>query len=51
MPNFDETKKEPVLPSRFPNLLVIGTTGIAVGMGQQHSSSHPGRDRCCSQDD
>ena len=31
-PNFDETEKEPVvLPSRFPNLLVNGTTGIAVG--------------------
>ena len=33
MPNFDETEKEPVvLPSRFPNLLVNGTSGIAVGM-------------------
>ena len=33
LPNFDETEKEPtVLPSRFPNLLVNGTTGIAVGM-------------------
>ena len=33
MPNYDETEKEPtVLPSRFPNLLVNGTTGIAVGM-------------------
>lgn len=33
MPNFDETEREPVvLPSRFPNLLVNGTTGIAVGM-------------------
>ncbi len=32
-PNFDETKKEPrVLPSRFPNLLVNGSSGIAVGM-------------------
>ena len=32
-PNFDETEKEPaVLPSRFPNLLVNGTQGIAVGM-------------------
>ena len=32
-PNFDETKEEPkVLPSRFPNLLVNGSTGIAVGM-------------------
>jgi len=33
MPNFDETEKEPtVLPARFPNLLVNGTEGIAVGM-------------------
>lgn len=33
MSNFDETEKEPVvLPSRYPNLLVNGTTGIAVGM-------------------
>ncbi len=33
IPNFDETEQEPtVLPSRFPNLLVNGTTGIAVGM-------------------
>ena len=33
MPNFDESLKEPVvLPSRFPNLLVNGSTGIAVGM-------------------
>ncbi len=32
-PNFDETRKEPrVLPSRFPNLLVNGSSGIAVGM-------------------
>lgn len=38
MPNFDETLKEPVvLPSRFPNLLVNGSQGIAVGM----SSSIP----------
>ena len=33
MPNFDEEEKEPVvLPSRFPNLLVNGSNGIAVGM-------------------
>ena len=33
IPNFDDTEKEPVvLPSRFPNLLVNGTSGIAVGM-------------------
>ena len=32
-PNFDETEKEPtVLPARYPNLLVNGTSGIAVGM-------------------
>ena len=32
-PNFDESREEPrVLPSRFPNLLVNGSTGIAVGM-------------------
>ena len=38
VPNFDETEKEPtVLPSRFPNLLVNGTTGIAVGMANQIS--------------
>ena len=35
-PNFDETKKEPsVLPCRFPNLLVNGSQGIAVGMASQ----------------
>ena len=33
VPNFDDTEKEPIiLPARFPNLLVNGTTGIAVGM-------------------
>ena len=33
VPNFDESEREPVvLPSRFPNLLVNGTSGIAVGM-------------------
>ena len=33
LPNFDETEKEPdILPSRFPNILVNGTMGIAVGM-------------------
>ena len=33
VPNFDDTEKEPVvMPARFPNLLVNGTTGIAVGM-------------------
>ena len=35
-PNFDESRKEPrVLPSRFPNLLVNGSSGIAVGMASQ----------------
>lgn len=38
-PNFDETEKEPVvLPARFPNLLVNGTSGIAVGMA---TNIHP----------
>ena len=40
VPNFDETEKEPsVLPSRFPNLLVNETSGIAVGMATEHSAS------------
>ena len=41
-PNFDDTEKEPkVLPSRYPNLLVNGTSGIAVGMAtrsEEHTS-------------
>ena len=38
VPNFDETEKEPsVLPSRYPNLLVNGTTGIAKRTGRQRS--------------
>ena len=38
IPNFDETEKEPVvLPSRFPNLLVNGTSGIAVGNIPPHN--------------
>ena len=41
MPNFDETEKEPVvLPARFPNLLVNGTSGIAVGMACLLYTSH-----------
>ena len=41
MPNFDETEKEPtVLPSRYPNLLVNGTTGIAVGMATHIPPQH-----------
>ena len=40
-PNFDETEKEPtVLPSRIPNLLVNGTTGIAVGMATNIPPHH-----------
>ena len=40
-PNFDETRKEPkVLPSRFPNLLVNGSSGIAVGMATNLSLIH-----------
>ena len=40
-PNFDETKKEPsVLPSRFPNLLVNGSQGIAVGMATNIPPHH-----------
>ena len=43
-PNFDESRKEPrVLPSRFPNLLVNGSSGIAVGYGHQHSPPQPDR--------
>lgn len=39
-PNYDESLQEPVvLPSRFPNLLVNGSSGIAVGHGNQHSSA------------
>ena len=42
VPNFDETEKEPtVLPSRYPNLLVNGTTGIAVGMATNIPPHNP----------
>ncbi|NLB33018.1 MAG: DNA gyrase subunit A [Tissierellia bacterium] len=42
-PNFDETLKEPVvLPSRFPNLLVNGSSGIAVGMASSIPPHHLG---------
>ena len=46
-PNFDETRKEPrVLPSRFPNLLVNGSSGIAVGMATNIPAPQPaGGDR------
>ena len=41
VPNFDDTEKEPVvLPSRYPNLLVNGTTGIAVGMATHIQPHH-----------
>nr|WP_300819347.1 DNA gyrase subunit A [uncultured Acetatifactor sp.] len=41
-PNFDDTEKEPVvLPSRYPNLLVNGTIGIAVGMATNIPSHNP----------
>jgi DNA gyrase subunit A len=42
-PNYDETKREPeVLPSRFPNLLVNGSSGIAVGMATNMPPHHLG---------
>ena len=41
-PNFDETEKEPdVLPCRFPNLLVNGSEGIAVGMATSPEKAEP----------
>ena len=43
-PNFDGSKQEPlVLPARFPNLLVNGGSGIAVGHGDQHPAAQPAR--------
>ena len=43
-PNFDDRLQEPtVLPSKFPNLLVNGSSGIAVGHGHQHSAAQPAR--------
>lgn len=42
MPNFDESEKEPVvLPAMFPNLLINGTTGIAVGMATNIPPHNP----------
>src|SRR6202142_595948 len=42
-PNYDETEKEPkVLPARFPNLLINGGSGIAVGMGTNIPPHNPG---------
>ncbi len=50
-PNFDDTGKEPtVLPARFPNLLVNGTTGIAVGMATNippHNMNEVIEGMCC----
>jgi len=43
MPNFDESEKEPkVLPAMLPNLLINGTTGIAVGMATNIPPHNPG---------
>ena len=43
MPNFDESEKEPtVLPAMIPNLLINGTTGIAVGMATNIPPHNPG---------
>jgi DNA gyrase subunit A len=40
MPNYDESRQEPtVLPTRFPNLLVNGSDGIAVGMATKDPAS------------
>src|SRR5262249_58549173 len=42
-PNYDESRRQPsVLPSRFPNLLVNGSTGIAVGMATNMPPHHLG---------
>ena len=50
-PNFDDTTKEPVvLPARFPNLLVNGSSGIAVGMATNippHNMREVGEGMCC----
>ena len=44
-PNYDESLEEPtVLPARFPNLLVNGSQGIAVGMATNIAAAQPGRD-------
>ena len=43
-PNYDGTLQQPVvLPARFPNLLVNGSDGIAVGHGNQHPTAQPRR--------
>ena len=44
VPNFDESEREPVvLPTKVPNLLVNGSSGIAVGHGDQHPAPQPVR--------
>ena len=46
VPNYDETQQEPVvLPARLPNLLVNGSSGIAVGMATNIPAAQPERDR------
>ena len=48
-PNFDETEKEPsVLPSRYPNLLVNGSSGIAVGMATKYTTTQLNRNNKCN---
>ena len=43
-PNYDGSQQEPlVLPARFPNLLVNGSSGIAVGHGDEHPAAQPAR--------
>ncbi len=43
-PNYDGARQEPlVLPARFPNLLVNGSSGIAVGHGDEHPAAQPAR--------
>ena len=49
IPTYDEKHLEPsVLPSKFPNLLVNGANGIAVGMATSDSAAQPGRDLRCA---
>ena len=44
-PNYDESLEEPsVLPARFPNLLVNGSSGHRGGHGHEHPAAQPGRD-------
>jgi len=48
-PNYDESRREPtVLPSRFPNLLVNGSAGIAVGMATNMPPHHLGETNVCA---